>query len=229
MLNAAPGQDGGPTTDVAQDGQEPPAATMTKDEHTPPDETTPADAHTQPEDHTTTAELTTTNRLETETVEPVVRVGLAILGLVALLLLGRVLPGADQPVLTEAVTIADLVVGVVTVGIATALVYGAPQVRTLLRAWLEGAPAVVESAAAIGAYLVYFVAILVAYSGLAGVIEPLLRPAWLYDGLFLVLGLAVLVAIASRYVRAMGPITGFLAERVSSDDRTAHAGEDESV
>lgn len=177
----------------------------------------------------TTDELTTTDRIDPTKVRPVVRVGLAIVGLVVLLLLGRVLPGSDLEVLDAGVTVGDLVLAIGTVGIAAALVYGAPKLRDLLTDWLEGPAGVVANAAAIGSYLVYFLAVLVAYRGLASTIQPLLRPGWLYGVFFLGLALVVLGGIAYRYFRAMDPITGFLARRVADGDRTGHVEGDEQV
>lgn len=178
----------------------------------------------------TTDRLDTTDRIDRDALWPVVHIGVALVGMVALLALSLLLPGSDQVVLEPGVTVANVILGVATLGIVAALLYAAPRVRNLLSAWLEGPPEVVASAAAIGTYLVDFVAVLFAYQGFEPVVTPLLAADWLYDLVFLAIALGLIVAMAYRYYLAMDPITGFITDRVAGRDRSsAGAGDDARI
>jgi hypothetical protein len=178
----------------------------------------------------TTDRLDTTERIERGALWPVVHVGVALVGMIALLALSLLLPGSDHVVLEPGVTVANLILGVATLGIVAALLYAAPRVRNLLSAWLEGPSEAVASAAAIGTYLVDFVAVLIAHQGFEPVLAPLLGAEWLYDLLFLGIALCLLGAMAYRYYLAMEPITAFVTERVAGRERRgAGTGDDARV
>lgn len=177
----------------------------------------------------TAERLSTTDRIDTDAVEPVVRIGLAILAMAALLGLALLLPGTDWIVLEPAVSVADIVFGIGTLGIVAGLFYLAPRVRTLVSSWLQGPADVVASAAAVATYLVDFVAVLVAHQGFAPFVRPLLRPAWLYDAVFAVAALGLLAVIAYRFWLALDPITSLLTEKVAGQGSPSRMGEDRRV
>ena len=171
--------------------------------------------------HTDT--LATTDRADTATLEPVVRLALTVLGTAALIGLGLLLPGTDWIVIEPGVSVGDLIVTTGTTGIVAGLLAGGPRVRNFLSARLDGPAEVVASLAAIGATLVDFVAVLIAHWGLAPTLRLLLDPGWLYDALFAAVAVGLLVVMASRFWRAREPLVAALADRLAgSDDPEVH-------
>ena len=173
--------------------------------------------------------LTTTDRIDSGAIAPVVRIGVALVGMVVLLAMSLLLPGTGIEVVEPGITLGDVLLAIGTLGIVAALVYAAPRVRNLLSAWLEGPAEVVASGAAIGAYLVDFVAVLFAYAGFEPVVAPLLGMEWAYDLLFLGIALVFLGAIAYRYYPAMDPLTAFITDKVGSSEPPRRVGEDKRV
>ena len=166
--------------------------------------------------HTDT--LATTDRADTATLEPVVRLALSVLGTAALIGLGLLLPGTDWIVVEPGVSVGDLIVTTGATAIVAGLLAGGPRVRNFLSARLDGPADVVASLAAIGATLVDFVAVLVAHRGLAPTLRPLLDPGWLYDALFAAVAVGLLVVMASRFWRAREPLVASLTEWVAGPE-----------
>lgn len=170
-------------------------------------------------------ELKLTDGIDRTAVTPVVREGVVVLGILALTLLGTALPGAERAFPGTAVTIEGVVISLGTLGIVASLLYAVPAVRDLVTESIEGPSSIVADAAAVAGYAVAFVAVLIAYWGLAPVLGSLIDVPWAYDLAFLLFALFPLGLMAHRFVRALDPIVRFLtAELVGPDERDAGSG-----
>ncbi len=154
--------------------------------------------------------LRVTDDIDPETVKPLVREGLIILGLVGVMLLGVLLPGTARELPGTAVTIGGLVTALGTLGIVVSVIVGAPMLREAIQSLLIGPSKVVRATARIGQYLVIFLAVVVAYQGFAPVLRPLLAVQWVYDLAFFVLALVPLGFIAYHFYHVLDPLVEFL-------------------
>jgi len=155
-------------------------------------------------------ELTTANGIDRTAVEPVVREGVVILGVIALTLLGTVLPGAGRELPGTGVELGDLIVSLGTLVIVGSFLYAVPAIGELVTASLEGASEVVADAASIAGYVATFVAVLIAHRGFAPVLGRLIDVPWAYDLAFLPFALVPLGAIAYRFAGALDPLARLL-------------------
>lgn len=155
--------------------------------------------------------------LEESTVRRVVGVLVGLAGLLVVLGLATVLPGIDRLLAGLAVSPAALAVAVATLLVVGALVWIAPTVETAVQQALEGPDAIVANAAASAKLFVGFVAVVVAYRGLAAAVTPTFEAfdvGGLYHLAFLVVGLLVLGAFARRLYRCWTPVTDLLTDHV---------------
>ena len=155
-------------------------------------------------------ELTTTDRLDPAAVSPVVHEVVVILGMIGFVALGTILPGADRELLDTGVAVADVVLGIGTLGIVASMLYAAPKLHALVTNALRGPAAVVDDAASIVQYVAVFLAIVIAHAGFAPVVARMIDPNWVYDLAFLSFALIPLGAITYRFHRAIDPVTAFV-------------------
>lgn len=161
--------------------------------------------------------VTTTDSLRADTVKPIVREVLVILAMVAFIAVGSILPGTGQEIPGTAISIADLVVGLGSLGIVGSLLWAGPKLREMVRTNLEGPEAVLDDAASIVRYSAVFVAVLVAHWGFAPVLVPILDSAWAWDTGFLLLVLVPLGVIAYRVYNSLDPLATFLTAELVGD------------
>lgn len=140
-------------------------------------------------------------------VQPIIREGIIILGMLGFTVLGLLLPGTARELPGTDVAFGDLVIGIGTLGIVASLLYAAPTLNDLVEGSLAGNSAVVADAASIVQYLVVFVAILIAHQGFAPVIFPLIDVIWAYDLAFLLIALIPLGVVAHRFHHPLDPLT----------------------
>ncbi|MFP4181846.1 MAG: hypothetical protein ACLFTX_04510, partial [Thiohalospira sp.] len=133
------------------------------------------------------------------------------------------LPGAGRSVPGAAVTIRDLIIATGTVAVVVWLARAVPAVSALVRGSLVGSDRLVEDAGRIAAALVVFLAVLIAYRGLAGVAIPTLvarDSVWAYDLAFLTVALVPLAVIANRIRRNLDEVADLVTGAVvETDDR----------
>lgn len=133
------------------------------------------------------------------------------------------LPGADRLVPATPVSFVAVVGAIATVVIAALLLLAAPRIAYLTRRSLEGPVALVDHVASAACWIVVLAAVLVAHSGLAGLVVPLPDGvAWLYDVAFLLLALPPVAFVAIHLYQGLDPGAELLA------DRLAAAGTDET-
>lgn len=168
---------------------------------------------------------------ETLDPEPVRAVAYRVIGLVVMLLvlgLATFLPGSGRTLPGINVAVYDLVVASGTLVIVGWLGQAATDVGALVEAALDGPEAVVRDLGRAAAALVGFLAVLVGYRGLAGlVVPPLARRgiAWGYDLTFLVLGLLALAVVANRLRRNLHAIAAVVAHAAVAEDERPDADE----
>lgn len=170
---------------------------------------------------------TASKAFDRDTVRSASRIAIAALALVAVLSLFTLLPGLDRLVPLTPVTFVAVATAVVTVAVVALLVYAAPKFASITRMSLHRSDAaehvetVAENAGAMVYWLVVLVAVLVAHSGLAGAITPLLSGfAWAYDAVFLIVSLVPLVFLVARLTVTVDPLSEIVADRVAGDAST---------
>lgn len=174
--------------------------------------------HTESDENQSTAtddnQLTMTDEITPDVVQPVIREGVIILGILGFIVLGLLLPGTGREIPGTAVAIGDLVIGIGTLGIVGSLLYAAPKLRELVVAALEGSSTIVSDAGAIVQYLVVFVAVLIAHQGFAPALVPLIGVGWGYDLAFFLFALVPLGVIAYRFYQSLDPLAQFLTTEI---------------
>lgn len=151
------------------------------------------------------------------TVKRIVRICLALGGLLVVLGLVAVLPGIDRLLAGLSVSPIALLTAIATVLIVVALVWIAPTVQRAVEQALDGPTAVVSNVAASTKLLVGFLAVVIAYRGFAPIATPTFEAfdlGGVYHLGFLVVGVVVLGAFTRRLYRCWEPLTQVL---------TAHA------
>lgn len=166
-----------------------------------------------------TSTLTVGPTLERSTVRRIVSIVLALVGLLVVLALAALLPGADRLVAALAVPPVALFTALATLLVVAALIWVAPAVEVAVEQALDGPPRAVRNAAVSAKLLVGFGAVVLAYRGFAAAVTPLFEAFGLggvYHLAFTVLGVLVLGAFARRLYRCWEPVTGIVTEYATS-------------
>lgn len=149
------------------------------------------------------------------TVRRIVGIGVAVAGLLFLLVVAAALPALDRLVAGLSISPTALFVAAATLLIAVGLVRIAPTVESVLAQALDGPDAAVADAAAAGKLLIGFLAVAIAYRGFAATVEPLFSAfgiGGIYHLTFLLAGVAVLAALARRLYRCWAPVTDLVTD-----------------
>lgn len=175
--------------------------------------------------------LTVRDTIETDALRPVVYEALALAAMLVMLGLSTLLPGVGRSVPGLEVTIRELVVATGTVAVVVWLAHSIPAVTALVRSSLDGPEGLVADAGRIVGALVAFLAVLVAYRGLAGVLVPAFGASdavWAYDLAFLVVGLVPLAVIANRLRRNLDAVAELVTAAIAdgADGRVANGSRD---
>jgi hypothetical protein len=179
--------------------------------------------------------LAVRDTVDTDVLRPVVYEALALAAMLPVLGLSTLLPGVDRTVPGLAVTIRELVVATGTVAVVVWLAHSIPAVAALVRSSLVGPDDLVADAGRIAGALVAFLAVLVAYHGLAGVLLPAFgaRDAvWAYDLAFLVVGLVPIAVIANRLRCNLDEVTDLATAAIASArdrDRSVETGSSDAT
>jgi len=161
-------------------------------------------------------DLATTDRMDRDALEPVVRAAAVFAGVLLLTALATALPGTGYELPLVPLTVEDLVVVSGTLGLVGVLLYASPRVADLVESSLEGPDPVVRDAAGVAGYLMAFVALLLAHQGLVPIGQAVL-PDVLYDLGFLTVALVPLGGIARRFQRSLDPIVGLVASELAGE------------
>ncbi|WP_312911169.1 hypothetical protein [Natronosalvus caseinilyticus] len=153
--------------------------------------------------------------LDPRMVQRVTKLGLASAAVVVVLWVATLLPGAGWLVPGTSLTVAALLSAVATLAVVGLLLLLAPALADLVKTGLRDAPEVAERVASVTRVATVLAAVLVAHRGLAAAITPLLGGfGWLYDVVFLLLALPLLVALAVVLYGSLEPTTDLFATKL---------------
>lgn len=167
--------------------------------------------------------MTSIATTDDDRLQQVVKLLLGVAGLVLVWGMVTNLPGLDTLVPTTEVTIGALVGAVVTLALVAALGYVAVHLEVLVTEALSGPGDLVADVASLLKYVVLFVAVVVAYDGLAPLVRPPVEAAglaWTYDLLFFVLALVATVMVVVRMYGNLDLAAAVITDRLTDGDRT---------
>ena len=149
------------------------------------------------------------DRVETIGVKSLIKLVLAVVGLLLFLVFVTVLPGAQRVIPGLPITFAALVSALVTVAIVLLLVKVAVKARSAIQQLRIDVPEVTARSAVVGFWTVVFFAVVIAYEGFAAAVVPVLVEAslrWTYDLLFFLLGGGPLLVIGYQLFHLLDPL-----------------------
>ncbi|MFP8955131.1 hypothetical protein ACLI4Y_00245 [Natrialbaceae archaeon A-CW3] len=168
-----------------------------------------------------TGDATTSSAIEPETVRQVTTLALAAAGVIVLVTLASLLPGADWLVPGTPVTIGAAITAVATIAVVGLLVILAPALERLVRTSLNESPDLTRKAGAAVRITTVLIAVLIAHRGLADAVRPLLGSvSWAYDIVFLLLSLPLLGALAIVLYTSLEPTAEACTSKLLGTDRT---------
>lgn len=162
---------------------------------------------------------TDTNEVVEELTRPVIKLVLALVALFILQIIVNNLPGLNTVIPGTNIPASAGIVALITLAIVGILVNFGVEIEPRLQRALSGPQDVINDLATIVKFLVFLVAIVVAYSGLAGVIVPFLIPdpgPGVYDIGFLLLALVPTIVVAHRMFTNLDDLTDLLTQQVKS-------------
>lgn len=166
--------------------------------------------------------LTQSGVLEYKTIHRVSKLFLLALWVVVVTFLVTMIPGFDRIVPQTPVTLAALFSAIATIVLISILVYLAPNAANLLRMSFDGPNPIIEHFASVLYWGIILAAILVGYRGFAGITLPILDGAvWIYDVLFLLIALPVVVIIAARLYVTLDPGADYVANTVTKSNESS--------
>ena len=156
---------------------------------------------------------------EPRTVRQVTKLLLGAASILLLLFLASLLPGASWLVPGTPITIAALISAVATVAVVGLLIMLAPALATLTQSAVGDDVEVATKAGTVVRIGTVLVAVLVAHRGFDPAVTPLLGDlAWLYDVVFLLLALPLLVGLAIVLYTSLEPTADLFTSRVLGGD-----------
>lgn len=170
-------------------------------------------------------------QLDERTLKPVVKLVVVVAGLFLVWALVRNLPGIDARIPWATITYGAVLGAALTLGIVAVLTHVAMRLEPLVARAFAGPRAVSKGIASIVKHIVFFLAVMTAYRGLAALVLPPLGTvdlAWTYDMLFLVLGLVPTAIIAYRLYVIVDPVSSLITTRVASTQNTDRDSEPSS-
>lgn len=159
-----------------------------------------------------------TNEVVEELTRPVIKLLLALIGLFILRFIVNNLPGLGTQIPGTSVTATAALAAVITLAMVGILVNFGIEIEPRLKRALSGPQEVITDMAEIVKFLVFLVAIIVAYDGLAAVAVPFLLPdlVWVYDVVFLLVALVPTALVAQRMFSNLDDLTDLLTKQVKS-------------
>jgi len=174
----------------------------------------------------------TVDAFDEDRVRTVVKLLLIAGGLVVLWSLFTALPGLDRLVPSTPFTYNAVAGAIVTVGLVVVLTYVGHRVEPMLKTSVTGQMDVVDDAAAVVKYFLWFAAAIVAYQGFAPVANPTLEVVelvWVYDALFLLLASIPMALIAMRMYRNLDATTDLVVDHLTENDEDSDGDDGQST
>lgn len=154
-----------------------------------------------------------------ELTRPVIKLVLALIGLFALRFIVTNLPGLDTGIPETPISFATVAGGLITlIMVAIVANFGREIEPRIVRA-ISGPIEVITDLAQAVKFLVFLVAIILAYGGINTMVVPFLVPdpgMWVYDALFLLIALVPTIVIARAIFDNLDEMTDVLTEQVKS-------------
>ena len=149
-----------------------------------------------------------------------VKLVLAVNGLLLLLVLVSVLPGVDRVIPGVPVTIAAIINAVVTLAIVLLLLEVAAKAKAIVRQFEFSVSNIGTHSAAVVYWTVVFLAVVIAYDGFGAAIEPVMLQVgflWAYDLAFFLLGSASLLVIGYHLFQLLDPLAEYFVVQLRSE------------
>lgn len=159
-----------------------------------------------------------TTEVVEELTRPVIKLLLALVGLFVLRFIVTKLAGLGTQIRGTGLTATAVLAAIITLAMVGVLVNFGIEIEPRLQRALSGPQEVITDMAAIVKFLVFLVAIIVAYDGLAVVAVTLLPIdlLWVYDLVFLLAALVPTALVAQRMFSNLDELTDLLTKQVKS-------------
>lgn len=159
------------------------------------------------------------NEVVEELTRPIVKLLLALIGLFIFRFIITNLPGLGSDIPGTPITFATLAGGIISIVMVAIIANFGREIEPRMRRAISGPADVVNDMATIVKFLIFLLAIIVAYQGLASLAVPFLVPdpgVWVYDVVFLLGALVPTVIIAQRMFENLDDLTDLLTQQVKS-------------
>lgn len=159
------------------------------------------------------------NQVVEELTRPIVKLLLALIALFILRFIVTSLPGLGTEIPGAPITFATLAGGIITLVMVGIILNFGREIDPRIERAISGPEEVVSDFGTITKFLVFLIAIIIAYDGLASLALPFLVPdpgVWVYDVIFLLGALVPTVIIAQRMFENLEAMTDLLTQQVKS-------------
>lgn len=160
------------------------------------------------------------DRIEEVGVRSLIKLVLAVVGLLLFLVFVTVLPGVDRVIPGLPLTFAGFISALVTFGIVLLLLQVAAKAKVVIQRLRINVPDVTARSAVVVHWTVVFFAVVIAYEGFATAVTPVLTQAgllWAYDLAFFTLGVAPLVVVGYHLFHLLDPLAELFLSLLSTD------------
>lgn len=154
-----------------------------------------------------------------EFTRPIVKLLLALIGLFVIRFIVVRLPGLETAVPQTPITFATLAGTLITLVMIAIIVNFGREIEPRIKKAISGSADVVSDMAASVKFLVFLLAIFIAYDGLASALVPFLVPdpgRWIYDVVFLLVALIPTILIAQNLFGNLDEATDIITKQVKS-------------
>lgn len=172
------------------------------------------------------------DRIEELGVKALIKLVLAVVGLLLFLVFVAVLPGVDRVIPGLPITIAGLISALVTLAIVLLLLRVATRAKATIQRLRITVPDVTARSAVVVYWTVVFFAVVIAYEGFGTATAPILIEAdllWAYDLAFFVLGLAPLLVIGYHLFHLLDPLAELLLSQLQSEPEADRPVDESSI
>lgn len=160
------------------------------------------------------------DRIEELGVRSLIKLVLAVVGLLLLLVFVAVLPGVDRVIPGLPITIAGVISALVTLAIVLLLLRVATKAKAVVQRLRLSVPDIAARSAFVVHWTIVFLAVVIAYEGFEAALAPVLTEAgllWAYDLAFFLLGVVPLGLIGYHLFHLLDPLAEFCVTLLHSE------------
>lgn len=168
------------------------------------------------------------DRIEELGVRSLIKLVLAVVGLLLLLVFVAVLPGVDRVIPGLPITVAAIASALVTLAIVLLLLRVATKAKAVITRLRFSVPDIAARSAFVAHWTIVFLAVVIAYEGFEAALRPVLTEAgllWAYDLAFFLLGVIPLVLIGYYLFNLLDPLAELFVTQLHSDSGAASSTE----